>query len=68
MVDNDDALENVEYSTSSPCKLSLNDISVSNHCSRGLQDLLEQAALDQKGIQEKKYVHSGNSKYKLQLL
>lgn len=68
MVDNDDALENIEYSTSSPCKFSLHDISISDYFSRGLQDLLEQAYLDQKGSREREYVHSGNSKYRLQLL
>lgn len=43
MVDNDNALENIEYSISSPRKFSLHDVSISDHFSRDLQDLLEQA-------------------------
>lgn len=63
VVDNNDALANIEYFTSSPCKFSLHDVSISNYFSRGLPDLLEQAHLDQKGSQEREYVQ-----YRLLLL
>lgn len=52
-MDSNDALESIEYSTSSPYKFSLRDIFTSYHFSRGLQDLLEPVWLEPKGSQER---------------